>query len=59
MSKALETIERLLKEAEENRAEIERLKSALARAKERADAAEARLRRYEERDAQAFWDKVL
>lgn len=46
-SKALDTIERLLKEAEENRAEIERLTAALKAANERADKAEGRLRHYE------------
>lgn len=45
--KSLDTIERLLKEAEENRAEIKRLQDALKKSEERASVAEGRLVRYE------------
>ena len=54
-SKALDTIERLLQEGERDRAEIERLKTELKAANERADKAEGRLRRYEG-DGMAYAD---
>lgn len=45
--RTMETIERLLKEAEENSAEIKRLQEALKKSEERASVAEGRLVRYE------------
>ncbi len=46
-SKALDTIERLLQEGERDRREIERLKTELKAANERADKAEGKLHHYE------------